>query len=177
MWNLPLYVIAIAVLIWPFAALAQEEEPPEGEALSRMERMQRGMDRMFDRFDNNGDGQIDQSDLEDTRAGNFAAVDTDGDGSISADELIQHQDARRLARVERHLERMDRNGDGSVTEDEFGDRRQHARRGERSSAASLFERFDQDEDGVVTRDETHAWAEEMGRRMADRYERHWRERD
>ena len=83
-----------------------------------------------------------------------AAIDADGDGVITAEEVIAHRDARRLAREQRRLQRHDADGDGVVSVEEY-----LATHGERLA------RMDADGDGVITR-------EEMREAHGDRREGH-----
>ncbi|GGB50132.1 hypothetical protein GCM10011316_22790 [Roseibium aquae] len=79
----------------------------------------RHMQRLFDRFDVNADGSISSAEIEEASAANFAGADTDGNGSLSLDEmkagfLEQSADARIRA-----FQRLDRDGDGTVTRAEY----------------------------------------------------------
>lgn len=74
-----------------------------------------------------------------------AAIDANGDGIITAEEVIAHRDAQRLAREQRRLQRYDSDGDGVVTVEDYV-----AAHRERMTA------MDADGDGVITREEMRA---------------------
>ena len=80
---------------------------------------------LFSRLDTNGDGQIDEKELEAARRAYFKQLDVNGDGIISQTELD-----RALERIYRRalmagmalssrFEQMDINGDLQVSESEF----------------------------------------------------------
>jgi len=73
----------------------------------------------------------------------FAALDTDGNGELSAEEFApeNHRAARKTLRQKRMFARMDADGSGGLSIDEFPGRAQRMRS------------LDSNEDGEVTRDE------------------------
>jgi len=73
----------------------------------------------------------------------FAALDTDGNGELSAEEFApeNHRAARKTLRQKRLFARMDADGSGGLSIDEFPGRAQRMRS------------LDSNEDGEVTRDE------------------------
>ncbi|TXK65157.1 hypothetical protein FU658_03460 [Alkalisalibacterium limincola] len=70
------------------------------------------------------------------------AIDANGDGIITAEEMIAHRDAQRLQREQRRLQRYDRSGDGVVTVEDYV-----------AAHSDRLARMDADGDGVITREE------------------------
>ena len=121
------------------------------------------------RFDKNGDGQLQVSELPEHMQKFMAKADSNGDGVITVDELKASEDkmrAEHLAKVdtdhdgkispeerkaafekfaEARFAKMDKNNDGALSKDEVGDKRW-----ERLSVA------DTDKNGSVTKDEIKA---------------------
>ena len=85
----------------------------------------RMMERMFDRFDANEDGKIEQSEIDSAHAGRFSESDADGDGALSTEEIkamvMKRAETRADRMAERMLNRMDEDGDGSISQAEFND--------------------------------------------------------
>lgn len=71
---------------------------------------------------------------------NATSLDTDGDGTLTQDELLAHNRLR--------FDKLDSNGDGAISPDEYGTR-----------LVTMFTRMDTDQDGVLT-------GNELPRRMA-----------
>ena len=121
------------------------------------------------RFDKNGDGQLQVSELPEHMQKFMGKADTNGDGIITADELKAGEDkmrAEHLAKMDtdhdgkvspeerraafqkfadERFAKMDKNSDGALSKDEVGDKRW-----ERLSVA------DADKNGSVTKDEIKA---------------------
>lgn len=87
---------------------------------------------------------MDVATMEQRIAERAAAIDANGDGIITAEEVIAHRDARRLEREQRRLQRYDRSGDGVVTVEDYV-----------AAHAERLARMDADGDGVITREEMH----------------------
>lgn len=85
---------------------------------------------------------IDVAAAEQRIAERAAAIDADGDGIITAEEVIAHRDAQRLQREQRRLQRYDRSGEGVVSVDDYV-----------AAHAERLARLDADGDGVITREE------------------------
>jgi len=116
---------------------------------------QRGAD--FGTLDTNGDGSLTLEEIEGAAQARFDAVDTDGNGALSVEELAAAAASDATTRAERMLARMDDNEDGALTIDEM--------RGNRPErAARLFERADDNEDGVISEEEFAEVTERRGGR-------------
>jgi hypothetical protein len=85
---------------------------------------------------------MDVAAMQERIAQRAAAIDANGDGIITAEEMLAYRDAQRLQREQRRLQRYDRSGDGVVTVEDYV-----AARSERIA------RMDADGDGVITREE------------------------
>lgn len=114
----------------------------------------------FADLDKDGDGQINRADLTAFAADRFAAADTDGNGSLSAQAL-----ARATTRAERMSTRMinmmDTDGDGELSADEM---QRMGRRGGGDMGAWMLARADTDGDGAVSEAEYDAAMEKMAER-------------
>lgn len=69
----------------------------------------------FQHFDQNGDGSLTPEEMRDIGKARFALMDGNGDGELSADELQAASEARREARFDRMIERLDSDGNGTVS--------------------------------------------------------------
>lgn len=140
-------ILAMAVNALPIAA--QDRGP-----------MPRGPQFEFADLDADNDGKVTPEELQAHAAARFAAADTDGNGTLSVEELIARQEVLRTERMqrgaERMIERMDQNGDGVLSADEMG-----PRNGDR-----LFARLDADDDGAISEEEMTKARE----RFADRHD-------
>ncbi len=103
------------------------------------------LDRLFQRFDKDGDGKIALKDLPDRLRERLAPADTNNDGFLTRDEIIKNWQSK----AAEFKDRIDTNGDGVISEDE------------RAKARSAFwdKRFaelDKNQDGALTADEVPA---------------------
>jgi hypothetical protein len=118
----------------------REEDADTGPA---MRGPGRRADRMLQRLDQDGSGDISVEEFSQRRLGWLSEADADGDGVISMEELTSAIDQRRQERREaRLLARFDINGDGEITIEEL-ERHQEKR----------FALMDRNDDGVLTADE------------------------
>ena len=106
------------------------------------------IDAMFERFDTDGNGEITRDEFDAARSDRFEGADTNGDGLLSTEELVQaalarHSEEAITERVERMIERFDKDGDQALSAEELP--------GDRGNA--MFDRADADGDGIVTRAE------------------------
>lgn len=117
----------------------------------------------FDAIDADQSGTITQDEIATFRATEFAAADTNKDGSLSAEELQAHILARMLARQSaRMIENMDDDGNGSLSLEEMRE----------GPLAANFARIDTDNDGAISKAEAEAVAERMGKRGEGRRHGH-----
>jgi Ca2+-binding EF-hand superfamily protein len=93
--------------------------------------------RFLQRFDKNGDGTVEVTELPERMQKWLGKADANGDGKLTVEELKAHAAARR----DEMFKRADKNGDGALSADESG------RRWERLQVA------DADHNGSVTRAE------------------------
>lgn len=98
----------------------------------------------FDEIDANGDGQITRKEIGAIQESRFASTDTNGDGSLSLDELTKQATERAEKRAQKMLERLDSNNDGVLSKEELS---------QRSRAGRMFDRADANDDGVITKAE------------------------
>lgn len=141
-------------------ALAQASGYERGPGARQSDRATMMVDRLFDRFDIDGDGTITRAEFEGVHAERFEAADADGDGTLSLEEWLASRPGmgRRTDRAEAAFHRMDRAGDGTIERQDFAE-----------MASWRFGRLDRDGDGVTTRDEaTQAMADMRGRGMKDK---------
>ncbi|NKB57180.1 MAG: hypothetical protein GKS00_12695 [Alphaproteobacteria bacterium] len=98
----------------------------------------RGM-RLFERFDANKDGAVNQAEIDKTRADLIVRFDADQDGKLSLKEFEGlWLDFTRDRMVDR-FQHLDRNGDAIVTSEEFSYPMQN-----------IISRLDRDDDGQLT---------------------------
>ena len=109
----------------------------------------------FATLDTNGDGQLTLEELQAQRATRFDTADTDGDGALSLAELEAVQSERAAAHAARILARLDADDSGALTLDEMGGNRP-------DRTGRIFERLDADADGVISIDEFEAMKDRGG---------------
>ena len=116
----------------------------------------------FEAIDTDGNGEITPEELAALADQRFAAADADGDGLLTAEEMKAAALQRIDDRVARMIARMDQNGDGALSADEMTHRRDPAR---------MFNRIDSDDSGTISKAEFDAAREKMQARMG-RHGRH-----
>jgi Ca2+-binding EF-hand superfamily protein len=100
---------------------------PQGTASAALEAAPQGANagerhdpaKMIQRFDKNGDGKLEISELPPRMQKFMSKADTNGDGALTLDEMT----AARESFIKERFARGDKNGDGALTEDEIGDRK------------------------------------------------------
>ena len=140
-------MLALAAALVGSVALAERGMQDRGEM--------RGMGPMaafdFAAVDADADGKITAEEFAAHRAAETAALDTDKDGLISAAELAAHRmrgmEARATAQAEAMVARLDSDGDGKLSAAELATRPMPAR---------MFDRLDADGDGAVSAAEMEA---------------------
>ena len=120
-------------------SVAAGQTPQPNEMGATAEGAQAGHDpaRFVQRFDKNGNGTVELTELPERMQKWLVKADTNNDGKITVDELKAHGQARR----EEMFKHADKNSDGALSADEVG------RRWERLQVA------DADKNGSVTRAE------------------------
>lgn len=101
---------------------------------------------MFSQLDTNGDGSVSAEEFV-NRPDRFARADANGDGMLSSDEIAEMAQARSERHAARMIERLDANDDGLLSKDEVQNRSGQGRQNR------MFDRLDANEDGVVSEEE------------------------
>ncbi len=110
----------------------------------------------FATLDADGSGEITAEDLTILRQNRFAEMDTDGSGSISEAEFVAGAKAKSEDRAAKMFARLDADGDGELNQDTLatmGKRRMHGR---------MLERFDADGSGGINEEEFAELQKRMG---------------
>lgn len=115
---------------------AFERLDADGDGAVTMEEMKAHAEARFDEADGDNDGFVSPQEMTAARTGKRAErmlerFDTDGNGQLSAAELEAAADARSERRVERMLKRLDADGDGKLSKAEMLEGRDPARMFER----------------------------------------------
>ena len=112
-------------------------------------------------YDADGDGLVTRAEVEARKAARFAEADADGDGGLSADELVSLREIVRRetegGRMQAMIDRFDDNGDGLLQATEIEDRTPRLQ--------PLFDRLDADGDGAISQAELDAARPMPGERM------------
>lgn len=120
----------------------------------------------FKAIDKNGDGKITPDEMKAWHEARLKSADTNGDGAVSVDELkaeiLKRMEARADDMAKRMMERKDANGDGKLSPDEMMPA---------NFDEVMFARLDANGDGVVTQDEVDAARARMEERMKAHGER------
>lgn len=94
-------------------------------------------------FDTNQDGTVTLEEFTDAAANRFAKMDSDKNGSVSADEFRAYVQGRRGEHRQQRYVEMDTNKDGQISKDEFlASKRRHAEH--------QFDRMDTNGDGLLS---------------------------
>ncbi len=122
----------------------------------------RGPDRhppmTFETLDVDGSGEIDAADLDALRAERFAAVDADGDGSVTEDEFIAQAQEDAAERAALMFARLDADGDGVLSRDALEGR---GGPGGRRMSGRILMGADTDGSGGVSAEEFEAFKSRM----------------
>lgn len=102
-------------------------------------------DQMFKAVDTDGDGRITAAEQSAFREARFKTLDANGDGSVSAEEYTASHRAKLDERMRGHFAKLDADGDGRLTAAESQSQRQMD-----------VMKFDANSDGAVTQDEIRA---------------------
>ncbi len=117
----------------------------------------RGGHMSFEALDADGNGEISREEMTNHRQVRFSGADADGNGALSRDEMIAAGQARVQEHVTAMIEAFDENGDGALSLDEMPGPRKPER------AARFFDRMDSDDSGGISREEFAAAGDWMGR--------------
>lgn len=156
-----LSVLTVATLLGAsFATVSYADGPRKGG-----DRM--GMEQAFnfEAMDADKDGKVTQAEIQAFHAAKIAALDTNGDGNISAEELTAGREARKAERAAersaRMIESLDANDDGVLSIAEL-----EARGGDRGEErmARMFDKVDTDDDGAISLAEAEAAKKMMHKR-------------
>lgn len=156
--------IGAAAVVLPLGAVAQMRDGAmpganPGGMMGGMGGMGAGPD--FAAIDADGDGRLTAEEVRAHRAAEIEGLDADGDGFLSAEELAAHSmrmaETRAQQHADRMLQRLDADGDGRIGVAEM----MLAQHG----GMDMIARFDADGDGAVTADEIAEFrAQRQGRR-------------
>jgi Ca2+-binding EF-hand superfamily protein len=108
----------------------------------------------FATLDADGSGEITAEDFALLQDQRFGEVDADGDGQVSRAEFLAHAAARAGERAGEMFDRMDADGDGVLSEDAIAARMGGGRRG--GGMTRMLERFDTDNSGGISAEEFEA---------------------
>jgi Ca2+-binding EF-hand superfamily protein len=109
----------------------------------------------FEALDTDGDGKVTRDEMQAYGALRMARADTNGDGALDLGELEAQAAERAKKGAQRMMERLDADEDGKITAEEMRDGR-HERR--------HFKRADADGDGALNKAEFDTAMEKMRKR-------------
>lgn len=116
-------------------------------------------------LDANGDGVIDFPEMQARRSDltpeAFNAMDKDGNGQLSRDEMRAAAKERMEARAAERFEKLDTNGDGGLSQQELNAAQQQA-------AGERFKKADTDGDGKLSQTEMAAARQNAARAFGER---------
>ena len=114
----------------------------EGENTATRQRGEKRLERLFSRYDQDGDGRILLTELPEEKREHLSEADLDGDGALTREEMKQAHQRRR----QEFQTQADKDGDGQVSEAE----------GKAFFEVKMQERFarkDANHDGALSADE------------------------
>ena len=101
----------------------------------------------FATLDIDGSGEITAEDLATLRQNRFNEMDTDGNGSINEEEFVAGAQAKSEERAAKIFAHLDADGDGSLGQDAL------ASAGKRGLHTRMIEKFDADGSGGISEEE------------------------
>lgn len=126
----------------------------------------------FAALDVDGSGEITGDDMTALADARFAEVDTDGNGEVSEAEFVAHARARAAERATEAFQRLDVDGDGALSRDALALRFGRGRG--QGFAERMIERADADGSGGISEAEFDTAREAMRDRWRQRADRHGR---
>ncbi len=137
--------LVAALTALAFTAVASPEKPGSRGPAGHSPRLN------FQAIDTDGDGRLTPDEVKAFRETRFREQDTDGDGKLSRDELIASMMKGAKARIERRVDRIlghrDKDSDGFISlEEAFAG----------PGADRMFKRLDANGDGALTMEEIAA---------------------
>ena len=131
----------------PLASFAQSSDAPATTPHPSL------FDHMLKKMDSDGDGKISSAEFQAAAAARFAAIDTQGTGKITAEQIANSKAAKERGEqfAEREVKKI--GSDGVITKDQF-----------LAAAQARFAKLDKNGDGYITADELPAghWAHKNG---------------
>jgi Ca2+-binding EF-hand superfamily protein len=152
-WTIGIAAVALAATGTAFAAQDAMRKGPDanGDGVITSAESQAKADAMFARMDANKDGKLDETDREsrqsERKAKMFAAMDADGNGSISRDEFMSHERPHRGMQDGDHPRRMGKN-DKEGREGRWG-----GKRGHHGGMMAMAKMADTNKDGAISKTE------------------------
>lgn len=144
--KLTLAVAIAAFSTVPFAAFAQSNPAPAATATTHPSLF----DHMLKKMDSNGDGKISSAEFQAAAAARFDAIDTQGSGKITAEQIANSQALKQRDEkfAEHEVKKIGSNG--AITRDQY-----------LAAAQARFAKLDKNGDGFITPDEMPAgrWAQ------------------
>lgn len=116
----------------------------------------------FEAIDADGSGEITTEDLAALRDARFAEMDADGNGSVSEEEFTAVAVAHAAEQAAARFARLDADGDGTLSRDVLEQRRG------RGISDRMITRFDTDNSGGVSAEEFEAAKERIAERGGKR---------
>lgn len=115
---------------------------------------------MFNKLDTDGDGQISIAEATRNAAERTRAIDANGDGVITVQEVQAHREKLRAERAAARFAKLDSNGDGVVSAAEFTE-----------AQTRKLKALDANGDGVVSAEEARSKRGGHGKRRGERAHR------
>lgn len=109
------------------------------------------MGMMFEMIDADGDGKISRAEVDSFHKARLEKFDTDGNGSLNADEYVAMMEDFRRQMMQKRFERKDTNGDGMIDQEEMGARMDR-----------MFDRMDRNDDGMIEKGEMRKHGKKRG---------------
>lgn len=116
-------------------------------------------EKMFDRFDTDGNGAISKTEVDSVRKSEMSKHDSNEDGKLSLGEFEALWVGYMRDRMVDHFQRLDSDGDAQVTDEEIS-----------KPLNRIMSWLDRNDDNALTRDEMHRKGRHMGG-MKHRYGR------